>query len=85
MMQNVHIKRAYYLNNAKDKIEVQYTTQDSDGVFVAQTSKSEKENSLWVQAHSQLTVEEMTNFTKDHIEEIDNRRRRIDEQKKQYK
>ena len=81
-MQNVHIKRAYYLNNAKDKIEVQYTTQDSDGVFVAQTSKSEKENSLWVQAHSQLTVEEMTNFTKDHIEEIDNRRRRIDEQKK---
>lgn len=82
MMQNVHIKKAYYLNNAKDKIEVHYTTQDSSGVFVAQTSKTEKENSLWAQAHDQLTVEAMTSFTQEHIQEIDDRRRRIDEQKK---
>jgi len=73
----MEIINAYYINNAQDMMEVQYKLpEEGDAIFVAQTPKDDKEDSLWQMVRKVYSNDLLLQNTYDHITEIDEKRQR---------
>jgi hypothetical protein len=73
----MEIINAYYINNAKDKMEVHYKLpEEGDAVFIAQTPKDDKENSLWQLVKKKYNQEKLLQNTTEHIMDIEEKRQR---------
>lgn len=80
----MEIVTAYYINNARDKMEVKYKLpEEGDAVFVAQTTQSDKATSLWQKVKEEFSKEKLERNTQEFIEEIEQRRERKDKEEKQ--
>lgn len=78
----MNIIRAYYMNNARDRLEVHFTDDSSGGIQVAQTVPSDKEDSLWALTKSKFTEDELIGMTSEFINELEERRQRQQDLKK---
>ena len=80
----MEIINAYYINNAQDQMEVKYKLpEEGDAVFVARTSKDDKIDSLWSKVRQTFSHEKLVRNTNDYIVEIEERRERQEQLKKQ--
>ena len=80
----MEIVNAYYINNAHDKIEVKYKLpEEGDAIFVAQSAKSDKSDSLWQKVMAEISDEKLIRNTNNFITEIEERRERKQQLSKQ--